>query len=645
MVYRQDIDGIRAMAIIAVVLYHAFPQYFPGGFLGVDIFFVISGYLVIGKFFESSFNLKQFYTRRIQRILPSLLLVLVTLMMIGYFFMYANEYQSLSRHVMSTLLFSNHWLLMHEMGYFDKLADFKPLLQLWSLSIEEQFYLFLPWLVFIFYKKNWSLRVGLFSLFVMSLSYDVLLTFQGIDTYYSPACRLWEFCLGGLLVQRRLFKKDLSCLVLIFMLIGLFYLDTFPQRLIINLLVCLGTALFIAQPGWVNDKILQKKSMIYIGLISYPWYLWHWSLLSCFRIIYAGSISFNLTLVLISLSIFLSILTYQGIEIPIRRIRYQGKIAVFCLFLLLVLGLVASVIDMQQGLLLRPINLERKTLMDDLQNFDTYKKKLIKCHVDGVDLCLKNNAKMPWYVVWGDSHSEHIFPGLVKQLPNKSGMLISTHSCPPLLGVNAFWQGQVNSCLQTNEHVLQSLKHLPSVKIVILSAVGLFYISHAVSEEQMIQAFSPMFFKLQLDNDKQLDKPQVFLRGMQQTITALQKLGKTVIVLEDNPLLPIMPIQCLSRPLQKSQDMCQLPLKQVMYFQKDYHQLIETLRVQNPDVVFYSSMQALCHDNHCPIIENGHFLYRDSQHLSLAASDKLAKGLLASFPNLQDTYFLADKAY
>lgn len=639
MIYRQDIDGMRAMAIIAVILYHAFPKVFPGGFLGVDIFFVLSGYLVIGKLCDSHFNLKQFYIRRIQRILPSLVLLLATFMTLGYFFLYANEYQSLNRHVMASLLFSNHWLLIHEMGYFDSLADFKPLLQLWSLSIEEQFYLFLPLMTFLFYKKKWPLKVGVGCLLVISLIFNVTLNFQGVDTYYLPSCRLWEFCLGGLLVSNNRFKKDFSGVVFILFIVALCFLNSVQYRLLMNLLVCVGTSLLIIHPGWVNRHILQRPGMIYLGLISYPLYLWHWSLLSFFRIIYAGAIGLGLTMGLIVLSVFLSVLTYKWVETPIRRSVSQTKIVFFCLFLLLVLGLMASIIDMRQGLIFRPINLERQILLDDLQHFDDYKKKFTKCHIDGVDLCLKNDRKNPSYVVWGDSHAEHLFPGLVSQLPHKSGMLISTHSCPPLLGVQAFWQGDVDSCLQTNQHIFQALKKLSSVKVVILSAVGLFYISNTMSSDQMIDAFSPAYFHLQLAHDAGEDKSEVFLHGMQQSINALQKLGKKVIVLEDNPLLPIMPIQCLARPLQKKQDFCQLPLNQVQKIQSSYHQLLLKLRLKNPKILFYSSLDGLCHDNQCPIIENGHFLYRDSQHLSLAASEQLAKGFLANFPSLQDTYF------
>lgn len=638
MVYRQDINGMRAMAIIAVVLYHAFPNYFPGGFLGVDVFFIISGYLVIGKLLDGAYQFKQFYCRRLQKILPPLILVLSTFMVVGYFFLYANEYQDLNRHVMASLLFSNHWLLMHEMGYFDKLADFKPFLHLWSLSIEEQFYLFMPLFIFIFYKKKYSPKLGLVFLLVLSLSYDVFLNFKGFDTYYFPACRLWEFALGGMLVPHRLFKNDWTVGLFIILLLALFLQQALPYRLAATMVVCLTTALLIIQPGRINRQLLQNRGMIYLGLISYPLYLWHWSLIAFFKIIDAGRLSVFLTLGLLGLSVFLSALTYQFLELPIRQYA-STKVALLSMLTLFGLGLLASVIDMEQGWLFRPINLERQMLLNDLGNFDDYKQNLNPCHIDGVDLCLKNKSTKPWYVVWGDSHAEHLFSGLVQHLPKKSGMLISTHSCPPLLGVQAFWQGQHDSCQQTNFNVMQSLNHLPSVKVVVLSAVGLFYISNTISSDQMIQAFSPGFFQLKLEGMGGADKSEIFLQGMQQTVSALQKLGKTVIVLEDNPMLPFMPIACLARPLQKPRDFCQLPLAQVQDYQASYHGLLMKLVAQNPQLLIYNSLDALCHEHHCPIIENGHFLYRDSQHLSLVASKKLAKGLLANFPNLQDTSF------
>ena len=202
--YRPDIDGLRAIAVLAVVAYHAFPAVFKGGFIGVDIFFVISGYLIstilFVDFSKGSFSFSNFYSRRIRRIFPVLILVLFSCFIFGWFVLTAEEYRQLGKHIAAGAGFISNITFWNEAGYFDNAADTKPLLHLWSLGIEEQFYIIWPLILWIVWKSRFSLPgliilVGTTSFFLnmFGVNHDL------VSTFYSPQTRFWELLSGSLL--------------------------------------------------------------------------------------------------------------------------------------------------------------------------------------------------------------------------------------------------------------------------------------------------------------------------------------------------------------------------------------------------------------------------------------------------------------
>ena len=211
--YRPDIDGLRAIAVLSVVGFHAFG--ITGGFAGVDIFFVISGFLISTIIFENlqrnSFNFLEFYQRRIRRIFPSLLLVLISCLVFGWFTLFADEYAQLGKHVASGAGFISNLVLWSESGYFDGAAESKPLLHLWSLGIEEQFYFFWPIFAFLL----WRLRAHFVwvTLALIVLSFGANIWFIGVDgvaTFYSPLTRFWELLAGGCVAYACLFSANFS---------------------------------------------------------------------------------------------------------------------------------------------------------------------------------------------------------------------------------------------------------------------------------------------------------------------------------------------------------------------------------------------------------------------------------------------------
>jgi peptidoglycan/LPS O-acetylase OafA/YrhL len=287
--YRADIDGLRAIAILSVVGFHAFPKRIASGFIGVDIFFVISGFLISSIIFSSlerdRFSLVEFYSRRIKRIFPALLLVMVASLAFGGFALYSDEYMQLGKHIAGGAGFVSNFMLWGESGYFDNAAKAKPLLHLWSLAIEEQFYIFWPLLLALAWKHQWNFLKVTILIAVASFAAEIYLSNNNLtEAFYSPLPRFWELMIGGVLAFIVLHKPQInsrhknlqSISGAILLAIGFALINksrAFPGWWV--LLPTFGTALIISAGAgaWLNRKILSNKVLVWFGLISYPLYL------------------------------------------------------------------------------------------------------------------------------------------------------------------------------------------------------------------------------------------------------------------------------------------------------------------------------------------------------------------------------------
>jgi peptidoglycan/LPS O-acetylase OafA/YrhL len=351
--YRPDIDGLRAIAVLAVIGFHAFPAWIRGGFVGVDVFFVISGYLIstilLTGMERGSFRFAQFYIRRIRRIFPALIVVLLACMVVGWLVLFSFEYKALGKHVAGSAGFVSNFLLWNEAGYFDKAVETKPLLHIWSLGIEEQFYIVWPLLLYMVWKRKAATLALLLLLLISSFTFNVLSSDPAAD-FYSPLTRFWELMAGAVLAYLSLYWEDLA---------GLFRKLPRPARQIIgagaapesitrDVMAVIGLLLIVAAvltvdetkrfPGWwalfpvvgtylmiasgprawINNKLLATRGLVAIGLISYPLYLWHWPLLSFIRIVNGTAPSPAALALAVLLSFGLAWLTYLLVEKPLR---------------------------------------------------------------------------------------------------------------------------------------------------------------------------------------------------------------------------------------------------------------------------------------------------------------------------------------
>jgi peptidoglycan/LPS O-acetylase OafA/YrhL len=505
--YRPDIDGLRAIAILSVVGFHAFPSLFRGGFVGVDIFFVISGFLIstiiIDSLERNNFSFLKFYRRRIKRIFPALLLVLMTVLILGWFILLADDYRQLGKHVAGGAGFISNFLLWKESGYFDNSAESKSLLHLWSLGIEEQFYIFWPFLLWFANKRRLSLLKFALMIGLISFTLNVIKVHADkVAAFYSPQTRFWELMSGASLayiilnrqrfinqkhrlgtwlskiagwqepeVAMKVFLEAQSVIGLALLAISVCVIsekDLFPGWWAI--LPVLGTVLIISagQQTYINCKFLSNKVLVGIGLISYPLYLWHWPLLSLTYIANGHEPTTLTRIVIVLLSTVLAWLTYKIIENPLRP-----RNIVFPLLLIMVLtGGLGFDIYKKDGFPGRFPGLESI----DVANYEFgHDWKMHTCYLqfDKGDKLFPDRSKCieqrkHTIFLWGDSFAAALYPGLNSLARSKDFGLafFAANSCPPLLG----WDNPYRPfCKKINDGDLETVKKIKP-DIVLLHA-------------------------------------------------------------------------------------------------------------------------------------------------------------------------------
>src|SRR6266702_7731681 len=341
--YRPDIDGLRGIAILAVLGFHASPTYMPGGYVGVDVFFVISGFLIstliLAQLRRSTFTLSDFYIRRARRLFPALAIVLVSSLALGWFTLLPQEFESLGKHVAAAAAFVLNFTVWREGGYFDPAANLNPVLHLWSLGIEEQFYLVWPLVLLLLWRHRRSLVITIGALIATSFALNIV--FMHTDPkggFYLPVTRFWELGLGCLLAalaERRLvglamgrcslaaarLRPALSVLGFALICAAALLFDNrmaFPSWA--ALIPAVGAMCIICAPqdNWFQRNVLASGPLVFVGAISYPLYLWHWPLLSFATILGSGFVPVEVRAAAVALSFALAYLVFRFVELPIR---------------------------------------------------------------------------------------------------------------------------------------------------------------------------------------------------------------------------------------------------------------------------------------------------------------------------------------
>jgi peptidoglycan/LPS O-acetylase OafA/YrhL len=455
--YRPDIDGLRAIAVLAVVAFHAFPTRLPGGFVGVDVFFVISGFLISGiirkRLLENRFSFADFYARRIRRIVPALLVVLVACYAFGWLTLLPVPFEQLGEHIVAGVAFASNFVLWSEAGYFDASAATKPLLHLWSLGIEEQFYLVWPLALFAVARWRRGALVLVAVVGIASFAVNLATVHSApVAAFYSPLSRFWELqlgCLLALLVEGdrvqampRALAEAMSIVGALMLAFAIARLDSalaYPGAW--ALLPTFGTFLLIAAgPSTMLARIvLSRRAMVGIGAISYPLYLWHWPLLSFAAIDAFGTPALGVRIAAVVVAVILATATYVLVEKPIRfggslRLRTPALLAG-----LVAIGAIGFATLQQRGVATRfPADI--RALASWRYEYKT-DARYPACWLsneqpaDGfAPACIDTTAGRPRVVLWGDSHAARLYPGLKAVFGNSLAISQFTRdACVPVL--------------------------------------------------------------------------------------------------------------------------------------------------------------------------------------------------------------------
>ena len=316
MMLNQSIQGLRAIAICFVLGFHFFPGIFPGGFVGVDIFFVISGYLITNNITkQKKLSIVTFYVARLKRLMPALIAVLSTTIILGYFLLWPYEFRTLGNEIIFAELFLSNFYYMKKLGYFDSNHFHYKLQMLWSLGIEVQFYLIWPLII-----KIYQTYFKFILLLLVLISFCLILIFQEYQEnyFYNPICRLWEFGIGGMISTLRA-KKIHNINMYIGILLLIISIFCFNKDMLypsfVTLLPVIGTSLILMSKKNIWSRIFLESSLSkYIGNISYPLYLWHWPVLTFFVLLYPHPLEIYIKFLLIFFSLLLAVLTNKYIE-------------------------------------------------------------------------------------------------------------------------------------------------------------------------------------------------------------------------------------------------------------------------------------------------------------------------------------------
>ena len=519
--YRPDIDGLRALAIIFVVSYHAFPTVATGGFIGVDVFFVISGFLIstiiCTQLDANCFSFMQFYIRRIKRIFPALLMVLTSCFIFGWFNLLADEFQQLGKHIFGGAGFISNLILWKESGYFDNASEVKPLLHLWSLGIEEQFYFIWPILLWLAWKKKINflllgLIIGLLSF--CSNVYEVQYGLNPSSAFYLPMNRFWELMAGAILAYLKLNKKAIlyhlsycricncaystlkkvinevaakngvSILGVTLLAFGILLItknSPFPGYW--GLLPVLGTVLIIGagQRAWINRCILSSRPLVWIGLISFPLYLWHWPLLSFAHLMQGSMPSAEIRVIIIFAAILLSAATYYLIEKPVRINKFNRTKVLTLIFLLTIIGYIGLNTYQRNGLPFRlnqvrfrlPPTLQALSLKDPAASALDLKPPKVNCSSNQNEVkenslngCLSAaELQKPAIFIWGDSYAAHLITGYEERFGGKYRITrVFYNGCPPIMDMEL---ANRKNCTAGNNQIFELVLKEHPAKLII----------------------------------------------------------------------------------------------------------------------------------------------------------------------------------
>ncbi len=485
--YRADIQGLRACAVAAVVVFHALPQWLPGGFLGVDIFFVVSGYLITAiltrEMSGGTFSLTDFYRRRIIRILPALSTMIAVTGVLGCLLLLPTELQYVGRSIVAAMAFANNIVFYRHLDYFGGAAEFDPLLHTWSLGVEEQFYIIYPVaLILLFRVSRTAVPVGISLISGMSLLLALWLeATHPTFVFYMLPTRAWEIGAGALVATlrppnlRASVRELLALAALAATIVPMVVLadDASPYPACVIAVLGVATLLHCGRDT-LAGRALGQRSLVGLGAISYSLYLWHWPVLSFYRILNGVALTTGEALALVAVSLILAILSWYAIERPLmtRRAAFPARVVFPAGALVtLILGAFGLTLYLASPAIARlPQRIGTIANVARYRETPTYRRTQPPCgiHVTKNPArapCLRLDPTRPDVLVLGDSFSRHIWLPIALRNPGAHIMVSAVSGCRPLIGT-----GGKEGCRAQFYYVMRNLVKPKGVDAVVLAA-------------------------------------------------------------------------------------------------------------------------------------------------------------------------------
>lgn len=655
--YRPDIDGLRAIAVLAVVFYHLDLAVVPGGYSGVDIFFVISGYLItkilLEEINDSQFSLLAFYERRVRRLMPALFVIMSSATAAGIIVLDPSNLKDFGQSLVAATIFSANILFWHESEYFAPGSLEKPLLHLWSLSLEEQFYFVFPLALALIYRSNKkSLGRWLIVAALLSFASCIFLTkAQPQSAFYLLPARAWELLVGALLAQNavpavktRLQKNIISLAGAVLICSGFILLSksaVFPGPG--ALLPVLGTAAIIWSgtgdlPQPFLNRILASRALVLIGLISYSIYLWHWPLIVFAHILLPQGLETSDLLGFFTILFALSSATWKYIEKPFRKQKSipfslhrntgneRGTLRFGLSISALMLGtaMTGVVLHIREGLPQRNKHIrELPRLAEDPQwtEFKKDQETLRKVRDGQLPRVIGKISEKPTFILWGDSHANSLINAIEEQAKtaNRAGYVASQEfGAKPLAGIGGFFRKREDSdAVSQNESILRLIEENSDISLVIIAGFW---------------SLEGKYFDATGEALHETCQIKLTELGLNRTAERLHRAGKSVLLVPDVPTLSegirakLWAAQIFDQDVENAAKSLGSPLTEYRRRNEPYTQIFERMRsrfswtIAPIEAAFYPSL-----DRSSLIFHNGNLLYVDSNHLSVHGAKYLSE--------------------
>lgn len=636
MKYRSEIDGLRALAVVPVVLFHAGFSLFSGGYVGVDVFFVISGYLIttilLAELNAGKFSIARFYERRARRILPALFFVLICSIPFALAWMVPSQLKSFSQALIAIPVFASNILFWRKMDYFAPAAEEDPLLHTWSLGVEEQFYLFFPLLLMLFWRlriKNIFLPIACLSVLSFLLS-EWLWRTQPAANFYLLPTRAWELGIGALCaiwIYRKSARENnwLSSIGLVLILASMiFYEKTTPFPSAYALVPVLGTALIVlfASSRTLVGQLLSHRLFVGIGLISFSIYLWHQPLFAFARLRDLDHPPQSVMLMLVFLTVALSYLTWRFVEQPFRNKQntFLTRPVIFSTSLITIFLFISAGAYgyMSHGL---PYRFNLSETQKAYLSTALASPERGRCHSDAKNFILPENACKygggdASIAVFGDSHAVELAWELGKRTTNRGVSVrhFSFSACRP-----SYHSGNDDACTLWTNQTIDYIGNDDDIK-------------HVVVAYRLTQAFSGDHYGIYPDLPGPLDEQvqQKAADSLQKIMSALIQSGKNVFFVHQAPELR----NYLQALVIKGKQEDKIIDSSSGWWSRRYAVTDRFVIPQEVTVIHTSDL--FCHDGVCLAGMDGVSFYFDDDHLSLAGAEIVSRKVWTSLSKMLD---------